>query len=109
MRIATNKFLPPKGFTAINLFGIVFVKDSTVLNPATIRHEQIHTAQGKEMLWVFFYLWYVVEWLVRLIQYKDRKEAYYNVSFESEAYDNEGNQSYLTSRGVWSWTKYLNR
>lgn len=109
MRIITNRVLPPKGYLAINLFGLVFVKDGTVLSTQAIRHEQIHTAQGKEMLWIFFYLWYVAEWLVRLIQYRDRKEAYYNVSFEREAYNNEGNQNYLTSRRFWSWTKYLNR
>lgn len=107
MKIIANKFLPPKGYQAINLFGIVFVKHGTVLSPTTINHEQIHTAQGKEMLWVFFYVWYVMEWLVRLIQYRDRKEAYYNVSFEHEAHDNEGNLDYLTSRSFWSWTKYL--
>ncbi len=107
MKIIANRLLPPQGYQAMNLFGIVFVKDGTVLSPQTINHEQIHTIQGKEMLWIFFYLWYVAEWLVRLIQYRDRKEAYCNVSFEREAYDNEGNQGYLISRKFWSWIKYL--
>lgn len=58
------------------------------------------------MLIVFFYLWYVIEWLVRLIQYKDSHEAYRNISFEREAYNNEYDE-YLGVRKPYEWVHYL--
>lgn len=44
------------------------------------------------MLFIFFFLWYFIEWTVKLFKYgvKDNK-AYYNLSFEREAYINEHN------------------
>jgi hypothetical protein len=39
----------------------------------------------KEMLYIPFYLWYGVEWLVKLFC---KGNAYRNISFEREAYDN---------------------
>ena len=33
-------------------------------------HENIHAQQQKEMLIVFFYVWYLFEYLYRLIQFK---------------------------------------
>ena len=107
MKIICNKILPPKDYTAINLFGVVFVKEGTILSPQTINHELIHTAQGKELLWIFFYIWYGIEWLVRLIQYRDRKLAYCNISFEREAYSNQNNMDYLKTRSFWAFVNYL--
>ena len=70
-------------------------------------HEAIHIRQGRELLWLIFYLWYGVEWFVRLIQYWDRIQAYYNISFEREAYSNQHNLNYLNSRKWYSWAKYI--
>ena len=52
------------------------------------KHEKIHIAQQKEMLVIPFYLWYFIEWLVRLFK---KGNAYQNISFEREAYVNEYN------------------
>lgn len=75
----------------------------------TIIHENIHLRQQKEMLIVFFYLWYGIEWIVRLIQYKDSYEAYRNISFEREAYENENeyDDEYLDVRKPYEWIHYL--
>lgn len=73
----------------------------------TIIHENIHLRQQKEMLVVFFYLWYAIEWIVRLIQYKDSHEAYRNISFEREAYNNEYDDEYLGIRKSYEWVHYL--
>lgn len=73
----------------------------------TIIHENIHLKQQKEMFIVFFYLWYGIEWLVRLIQYKDSHEAYRNISFEREAYNNEYDDEYLSIRKFYEWIHYL--
>ena len=47
------------GFYAINLFGIIFTEQE--LNAAELNHERIHTAQQRELLYIGFYLWYVLE------------------------------------------------
>lgn len=106
MKIKTSKILPPKGFIAINLFGVIFVRQGTVLSPKTINHEMIHTAQIKEMLYIFFYLWYGVEWLIRWVGCGFKgMEAYYNISFEKEAYTNAANPNYLKNRKRFAWMR----
>ena len=108
MKVIYNKCLPIKGYAAINLLGIIFArKEFKPLSRITENHERIHTAQMRELLYVFFYLWYGFEWIVRLIQYRDRKEAYLNISFEREAYSNQSNLSYLKVRKKYKFTKYL--
>lgn len=107
MRIIENKILPSKRFEAINLFGFIFVRNRTQLDQRFQNHEAIHTHQMKYMLYVFFYLWYVIEWFVRFIQYRNALTAYFNISFEREAYDNDSNLGYLNTRHPYNWTKYL--
>lgn len=114
MKIIYNNIIPFKGFAAINLFGILFVRNDckAQVSDRMINHESIHTAQMKEMLWIFFYLWYIIEWFIKLFKYGNsnedgRGDAYHNISFEREAYDNEANQQYLNSRKHYSWWYYL--
>jgi len=85
MKIIVNKYLPFKGFIAINLFGVLFVREEykDELSSRVLNHEAIHTKQMKEMLYVFFYLWYFVEWVAKLFVYG--RDAYRNISFEREA------------------------
>lgn len=106
MRIVINKIIPfGKNFYAINLFGVLFVKGPC--SPMLINHEKIHTAQIKDLLYLFFYLAYVVEWLVRLLQFRNGYEAYRNISFEREAYANQKNLKYLNGRKRYSFLNYL--
>lgn len=107
MKIVRNNIIPFKGYKAVNLFGILFVRGDAVISSTDINHEEIHTAQMKEMLYVFFYLWYVIEWLVRLVMYRNAHTAYRNISFEREAYANQGNVQYLQERKLWAWAGYL--
>lgn len=108
MKVIYNKYIPFKGYVAINLFGLVFArKEFKPLSRVTENHERIHTAQMRELLFVFFYLWYGIEWIVRLIQYRDSKEAYLNISFEREAYKNQNNLRYLKARNHYQNFKYL--
>ena len=71
----------------------------------TMRHEAIHGRQQKEMLIIFFYIWYGIEWLVKLIKYGS--QSYNNISFEREAYRNANDQDYLKKRKLFIWAKYL--
>lgn len=96
MKIIYNNIVPFKGFRAINLFGVIFArKSSGRITPTTMRHEKIHTAQMKELLYIGFYVLYFMEWLFRLVT---TKNAYKNISFEREAYSNQGNVNYLSTR-----------
>lgn len=104
MKIVRNNIIPFKGFAAINLFGILFVRKDVNLSSRILNHEYIHTMQMKEMLYIFFYLWYVLEWIVRLFM---KGNAYRNISFEREAYANEDRTVYLSQRKHYSWLKYL--
>ena len=106
MKIIRNKYIPFKGFRAINLFGVLFVRGNARINERTIRHEAIHTAQIKEMLYIFFYLWYIFEWIIRLFM---KGSAYRNISFEREAYSNEDDVIYLEDRKRFAWIKYIKK
>lgn len=105
MKIIYNNIIPFPGYKAINLFGVLFVRKGAVMKEEDINHEAIHTAQMKEMLYIFFYLWYIIEWVIKLFIHDSY--AYRNISFEREAYQNEDNLKYLDNRKHYSWTKYL--
>lgn len=112
MKIIRNRLIPFNGFSAINLFGILFVREYAKVSKHTVNHERIHTAQMLELLIFPFYLIYVSEWLFRVLFTKDRfsKRAYYNLSFEKEAYRNQQNMLYLDSRKHYSmWRPYFNK
>lgn len=109
MRIINTKSFPPTPYKVINIIGVLFVRgERTRLTTVDICHETIHTEQGREMLWLFFYLWYGIEYLIRLFQYDFRQaKAYSNISFEREAYRNGRDPLYLDSRRHFAWWHYL--
>lgn len=86
-----------KGY-CLNLFGILCARDTSWIDRNVINHELIHNAQMRELLWLPFYIIYVLEWLIRLIQYRDPHKAYLNISFEREAYRNGHDLGYLKHR-----------
>lgn len=98
MKVIYNNLIPFKGFKCINLFGILFVRKGCTMRAEDYNHEAIHTAQMKEMLYVFFYLLYVLEWLYQLVRCGDSKEAYHRISFEREAYKFQHLPDYLKKR-----------
>ena len=104
MKVIRNRFLPFRGYSAINLFGLLFCKPNVYISPRLINHERIHTAQMLEMLVIFFYLWYLIEWVVKLFT---PGRAYYRISFEREAYLHEHDLNYLKHRPFFAWWKYL--
>ena len=104
MIIIRNNIIPFKGFTAINIFGILFARKDAVINDVTINHESIHTEQMKEMLYMFFYLWYLIEWIIRLFM---KGNAYRNISFGKESYSNQNKLSYTKTRKRYYWFKYI--
>ena len=97
---------PSRNHSAINLFGLFFVHPEVKETKRLINHERIHTAQMIELCFVFFYLFYVVEWTVRLFL---NGNAYRNISFEREAYSNEDKENYLKQRKHFAWLKYMRK
>lgn len=112
MIIIKNRFIPVKGFNAMFFFGILFVRSDSKkgLTYVTLNHESIHAKQCVEMLGVFFYLWYVVEYIIRIpLCDFDTHKAYRNISFEREAYDNQENMEYISERRHFAWLNYIKR
>lgn len=125
-----NDIIPFKGYDSMVFFPFIFARvkplDSVVLN-----HEKVHLCQQLEVLvasllvilvlviafgvsfwWLFaafavYYLFYGIEYGVRFLMYRDRKEAYKNISFEQEAYANDGDLDYLKGRGLFAWVEFL--
>lgn len=106
MIIVKNKIIPFGSYTTINLFGILFTK-SDYLSPITINHERIHTKQMLELFIVGYYLWYIIEYIIVRFCHKKQNDAYYDISFEEEAHNNDNNLHYLDNRKHFAWWKYV--
>lgn len=105
--LVINKFFG-KRFLGITLWPFILIKNQALKgDKILINHEKIHLRQQIEMLVIPFYLWYVIEYLFRLLQYKDRHLAYKNISFEREAYTHEKNIEYLKTRRFFMFISYL--
>jgi len=126
-----NRLIPFKGYLAITLYPFIFVRKAAAGRYSTTvnNHEHIHGEQQKELLpvgvallliaylsglglWALLFLpvflWlYVAEWLCKLYRYKSSKKAYRNISFEREAYQNEKDLAYISSRRHFIWFKYI--
>ena len=112
MKIIYNNIIPFKGFIAINLFGLIFVRNSIdkyseYYKQIVLRHEQIHTKQYRELGYIFFLVWYLLEYLIKLLFCWNLHDAYLSVSFEQEANLHEIDNMYLDNRKHYSWLKYV--
>ena len=101
-----NKIIPFGNYAVINIFGLLFTK-LKILNKYAINHESIHTEQMKELGYIFFYLWYIVEYLLIRLFHKKQGDTYSDVSFEEEAHRNDQNLEYLKTRKRYAWLKYV--
>ena len=73
----------------------------------TVNHETIHFQQQLECLVIPFYIIYILEYLFKAIYYFSIKKAYYNISFEKEAFANDKNFEYLKTRKRYNWIKLI--
>ena len=129
MIVIKNKFIPFKGYEIINLFGILFTKGD--IDEIEYNHEAIHTRQILEcmilsafiilmiclifklpLLWMLlaipmYYIQYGLEYICIRIFHKKQQDAYHDVSFEEEAYNNEFDLEYIHYRIPFSWIKYI--
>ncbi|EMR03180.1 hypothetical protein [Cesiribacter andamanensis] len=93
--------------SAISLYPLVLIGHTTRLSRRLVVHERIHLQQQAELLVIPFYVLYGLEYLVRLLHYRNRYRAYRNISFEREAYAHERTPVYLQRRPFWAWRRYL--
>jgi hypothetical protein len=108
MILIVFKYLTPRGFRGLTFFPFVFLMNKEdVLDKVFVNHEKIHLRQQLELLVLPFYVWYVIEFLIRWIITKDKNVAYRNISFEKEAYTNEKDLNYLKSRSFWIFLNYF--
>ncbi len=108
MIVLLNRFLLRKKFTGMSLWPFIIVKNKRLKEDIFfLNHERIHLRQQVEFLVLPFYIWYMVEFCVRWIQYRNRRLAYRNISFEREAYRNEKDLQYLNRRPFWNYLKFI--
>lgn len=109
------KLLPPPGYSAITLFGYVLTRKSyenlidylnTESGQTWVNHESIHIMQADTfayLKWFFFYLIYICQFLKAWPFSMSWDKAYKTTCFELEAYMNQSNKSYNSSK----WWDYL--
>lgn len=106
--IFISKHIIPKGFIGMTLYPFIFLKQKDLReDEVLINHEKIHLKQQLELGIAFFYLFYGLEWLIKLLKYKNSYITYENLSFEREAYQNEHNLDYIKNRKKWAFIKYM--
>lgn len=108
MFLIVAKYLIPKGYRGMAVFPFVIMKyDLDKTNAIFVNHEKIHLKQQLELLIIPFFIWYFLEYLIRLIQYKNGALAYRNISFEREAYTKERDLNYLKNRSFFQFLHYI--
>ena len=90
------------------LYPFILVRSVDLLNdPVLLHHERIHLRQQLELGILPFYLWYLIEFLIRYIIKRDFNRAYRAISFEKEAYARDDDPGYLKNRRLWAFLSYL--
>jgi hypothetical protein len=111
MILIVFKYLTPRGFRGLTFFPFVFMADKKDKhNKVFLNHEKIHIRQQLELLILPFYIWYLLEFFILWIKFKDKEIAYRSIIFEKEAYAKETDFSYLKNRKLWSfWIYYKSK
>ena len=116
MKVIYNKIIPFWYAKYFNFCGLIFTKDKNFkLTEQDENHEKIHNLQMKYLLYIFFYLIYLIEWLIKLPialfsnsgRFGTMRYAYRSISFEQVAYYNQNNLTYLNNANPYEWIKYV--
>ncbi|MES2617374.1 MAG: hypothetical protein V4613_05820 [Bacteroidota bacterium] len=89
-----------KKVVAMALWPVIIFKDqASANNLVVLNHEKIHHRQQLELLIIPYYIWYFIEYWVGMFGNKfNHQVAYMAISFEREAFANQGNFHYLGTR-----------
>lgn len=108
MILLVNRRLLPKGTYGMTLWPFVLLRESRLKEDAVlINHERIHLRQQIQMLILPFYLWYGIEFLIRLAILRNKKKAYRALAMEREAYAHESDPNYLKTFRFWAFLRYF--
>jgi len=108
MIIVCQRLLKNTKISGITLFPFILLRKKEYRdNDVLINHEKIHLRQQLELLIIPFYIWYLSEYYIKYLKYKNPELAYRNISFEREAYENDQNLDYLRKRKFWSFINHL--
>ncbi len=88
------------------IFPFIFTK-TKIRSKVLINHELIHHRQQLELFILPFFLFYLIDYLIGLIKFRNHQKAYMNICFEKEAYKNDNNLQYLKNRPFWAFLKYI--
>jgi hypothetical protein len=96
------------GISCITLFPFIILRDSSLkVDKRIMNHERIHICQQLELLILPFYILYLIEYVIGLIKYRNRMNAYLKISFEREAYKYDSDLDYLKKRKLWGWRMFI--
>jgi len=114
------KILPPRGYSAITLFGTVYTRKSadvvfryiqTDRGKVWAHHEAMHVYQADTfspsfLKWFLFYVVYIYEFLKTWPFFMTWKQAYRTTCFELEAYMKQDDLTIVSSKWwEWIWCK----
>ena len=111
-----SKIIPFPGFYAITWFGKIYRRPSykdTPISKTTMNHEGIHVCQAEDFCkgffgYILFYILYGIEYFIKIIiSVFLNTKAYYSISFEQEAYENQNRYFYQDTRVKFAWKKYI--
>lgn len=123
MKRIWTKHIPFPPFEAMAIWPFIFLRKGCNIDAKDIQHEEIHGQQQKEMLIVFFYVFYGLCWLKELVHcaidkqrgqadltiYKPRKylmRVEHSIILEREAYTAQCIKDYLSVRAPYSWIHF---
>lgn len=93
---------------AMALFPFIILKNKQQKkDQVLIHHERIHLRQQLELLILPFYIFYLLNYSINLLRYRNHYQAYFNISFEREAYYFEADLNYLSKRKWLNWVRFL--
>ncbi len=108
MIVVWNQLLKNTKITGIALYPFIVLRNKKDrLNRTLINHEKIHLRQQLELLVVFFYLWYVIEYYYWYVKLGNSHLAYRTISFEREAFAKEEDSLYLKNRPFWNFLRFF--
>lgn len=97
-----------RNYVGLSLWPFIILRNTALRHDRTlINHERIHLRQQAELLLVFFYPLYLLEWVLKSVWYRDFYKGYRNISFEREAYLQQQNLDYLEERRPFQFINYL--
>lgn len=96
------RWLVLRSTSAIALWPFILIRPNVERTPELIHHERIHLQQQLELLLIFFYLFYLVEYIFYRSKGFSHNKAYLSLSFEKEAFGHQSDIDYLKKRPLFA-------